>query len=429
MTAARSDPAAGLCRDCLADVPAGARRCPSCRRGRVLFHPRLGDLSIAHIDCDAFFAAVEKRDNPALADKPVIIGGGRRGVVSTACYIARISGVRSAMPMFKALKACPNAVVIKPDMARYAAAARDIRTRMEALTPLIEPLSLDEAFLDLTGTERLHGGVPARLLARLALEIERDVGITVSVGLSGNKFLAKLASEFDKPRGFFVLDPQEAPEILKDRPVTAIFGVGKAFAAALARDGITHIRHLQNAQEEDLWRRHGSMGRRLWWLARGIDERPVRPDRAVKSISGETTFDTDVEATDALRARLWPLCEKVSMRSKIKGLAGRVVTLKLKTAAFATRTRRTTLLRPTQMAHTLFEAAAPLLEREADGTRFRLIGVGLSDLVPADRGDGPDLLEPQRVRRDEAERAMDTVRSKFGQDVITTGRGLNGRRR
>ncbi len=419
-----SPPQDGLCRDCLALVPPDTAVCPACRGRRIAAHPDLWTLSIAHLDCDAFFAAVEKRDNPALAGKPVIVGGGRRGVVSTACYIARLSGVRSAMPMFKALKACPNAVVVKPDMARYRVAAQDIRKRMEALTPLVEPLSLDEAFLDLTGTERLHGAPPALLLAKLARDIEREVGITVSVGLAPNKFLAKLASDFDKPRGFTVIGRDEARDLLADRPVTVIFGVGAAQAKALARDGITLMRHLQAADPDELMRRHGPWGRRLWSLSRGLDDRPVRAGQAVKSISSETTFDTDLATLEILQARLWALCEKVSARSKDKGLAGTVITLKLKTADFATRTRRITRSQPTQLAHTVFEAAAPLLKAEADGTRFRLIGIGLSGLVDAALGDPPDLLEPDRDRRSEAERAIDRVRGKFGSNMIGTGRSL-----
>ncbi len=420
MTAARE----GLCRDCLHRVAPDLAACPRCRRRRVLRHPELWSLSIAHLDCDAFYASVEKRDDPSLSDKPVIIGGGRRGVVSTACYIARMSGVRSAMPMFKALKACPNAVVIRPDMAKYVAVAREIRMRMEALTPLVEPLSLDEAFLDLTGTQRLHGAPPAVLLADLAGAIEREIGITVSIGLSFNKFLAKLGSDLDKPRGFSIIGRDEAPGFLAERPVTAIFGVGKAFAKALAKDGITHIRHLQAASEADMIRRHGTAGRRLWHLARAQDDRPVRPHRAAKNISSETTFETDLRDGQELAKKLWALCEKVSARTKEKQLAGRVVTLKLKTADFETRTRRVTLDRPTQLAHVLFDQAAPLLEGEATGVAFRLIGVGLSGLVDGAEADLPDLLEPDVDRQAQAERAIDSVRDKFGSGAIRKGRSL-----
>ena len=198
-----------LCRDCLeifaedhdavskARAGAGHDRCPNCDSPRLVRHPELGHLAIAHIDCDAFYASVEKRDNPDLRDKPVIVGGGRRGVVSAACYVARMYGIHSAMPMFKALKACPDAVVIRPNMAKYSTIGKQIRERMEALTPLVEPLSIDEAFLDLSGTEALHHGWPARSLARLVKSIEEDIGLTASIGLSFNKFLAKIASDLD----------------------------------------------------------------------------------------------------------------------------------------------------------------------------------------------------------------------------------------
>ena len=187
---------ANLCRDCLKELPA-VSRCLACGSPRVLSHPELMDLTIAHMDCDAFYASVEKRDNPELAGKPVIIGGGRRGVVSTACYVARIRGVRSAMPMFQALKLCPDAVIIKPRMAAYVEASRAIREMMEELTPAIEPLSLDEAFLDMTGTARLHGAPPAVMLARLVRRMKTELGLTGSIGLSHNKFLAKVASDLD----------------------------------------------------------------------------------------------------------------------------------------------------------------------------------------------------------------------------------------
>jgi len=192
-----------LCRDCTAlHDDANLRRCPACKSPRLVRHDEIASLSMAHIDCDAFYAAIEKRDNPAIADKPVIVGGGKRGVVSTACYVARTFGVKSAMPMFKALAACPNAVVVRPDMQKYALVGRQVRQLMLETTPLVEPLSLDEAFLDLTGTDRLHRCSPAQTLARLAKRIEDELAITVSVGLSFNKFLAKVASELDKPRGF-----------------------------------------------------------------------------------------------------------------------------------------------------------------------------------------------------------------------------------
>ena len=210
-----------LCRDCLSEI-APARRCSACGSPRISSHPELFDLSIAHMDCDAFYASVEKRDNPALNGKPVIIGGGRRGVVSTACYIARIKGVRSAMPMFQALKLCPEAIIIKPRMDAYVEASRAIRAMMEELTPALQPLSLDEAFLDMTGTTKLHGAPPAVMLARLVRRMKVELGLTGSIGLSHNKFLAKVASDLDKPHGFSVIGKEETQRFLNDKPVSMI---------------------------------------------------------------------------------------------------------------------------------------------------------------------------------------------------------------
>ncbi|MBV8575387.1 MAG: DNA polymerase IV, partial [Acetobacteraceae bacterium] len=283
-----------FCRDCLADLEARARRCGTCGSPRLVRHRALATLALAHIDCDAFYATVEKRDNPEIADKPVIIGGGKRGVVSAACYIARTFGVRSAMPMFKALVLCPQAVVIPPDMAKYVRVGREVRRAMQALTPLVEPLSIDEAFLDLSGTERVHGMIPAKVLARFAREVERDIGITVSVGLSCNKFLAKVASDLDKPRGFAVLDQDEARTLLADKPVGFIFGVGPATQERLANRGFRIIADLQRADEIELMKQFPTEGRRLWRLARGIDDRRVEADRGAKTISAETTFETDI---------------------------------------------------------------------------------------------------------------------------------------
>ncbi len=332
-----------LCRDCLGWSEGGGRqRCLSCGSPRTLRHAELTALAVAHVDCDAFYAAVEKRDDPSLRDKPVIVGGGRRGVVSTACYIARTFGVRSAMPMFKALSACPHAVVIKPDMEKYAIAGRRVREMMRALTPLVEPLSIDEAFLDLTGTSRVHGAAPAAVLARFARDVEREVGITVSIGLSHNKFLAKVASDLDKPKGFSIIGKAETLDFLAPRPVGVIWGVGKAMQERLARDGIRTIADLRLRQESDLFRAHGAEGGRLYRLARGIDTRPVKPERETKSVSAETTFNEDIRDFEQLLPILWDLAEKVHRRLKAQELAGVTVTLKLKTADFRTITRSRT---------------------------------------------------------------------------------------
>lgn len=353
----------GFCRDCLTRQAEGARRCRSCGSPRLVYHSELYDLSIAHIDCDAFYASVEKRDNPELIDKPVIIGGGKRGVVSTACYVARIHGVRSAMPMFKALEACPQAVVIKPDMEKYSRVGREIRAMMEELTPLVQPISIDEAFLDLRGTELLHHDPPARVLARLARRIEQEIGITVSVGLSYCKFLAKVASDLQKPRGFSVIGEAEALTFLADKPVTMIWGVGKAFATTLQADGIRTIGQLQVMDESDLMRRYGSMGQRLARLSRGIDERTVHPNDPAKSVSAETTFFDDIHRLDDLVVHLRALSEKVAWRLKRHEIAGQTVVLKLKTADFKLRTRNRRLDDPTQLADRIFRTGMSLLER------------------------------------------------------------------
>ncbi len=412
---------AGFCRDCLADAEVSGPRCRACGSPRIARHPRLDALSVAHVDCDAFYAAIEKRDDPSLADKPLIIGGGKRGVVATACYIARTYGVRSAMPMFEARRLCPHAVVVKPDMAKYVAVGREVRRLMLELTPLVEPLSIDEAFLDLAGTERLHGRSPARSLAAFARQVETALGITVSIGLSGNKFLAKIASDLDKPRGFSVLAPEEATAFLAPKPVRFIWGVGKASEERLKRDGFATIADLQRADEADLIRRYGAEGQRLWRLTRGLDARDVTPEREAKTISAETTFDTDIAAFDTLARRLWLLCEKVSARLKAAELAGSTITLKLKTADFRLRTRAHTLSEPTARADDIFNVGRELLRREADGARFRLLGIGVSRFAEAGEPRMPDLLATKTHRLGDAEPAIDKLRARFGHDAIVRG--------
>lgn len=416
-----NDPTYGFCRDCLTLRGRAARRCESCGSPRLAAHPELYRLTLAHIDCDAFYAAIEKRDNPDLLDKPVIVGGGRRGVVSTACYIARIRGVRSAMPMFKALEACPDAVVIKPNMEKYVRVGRQVRAMMQALTPLVEPISIDEAFLDLAGTERLHGMPPALVLARFARQVEREIGITVSAGLSYCKFLAKVASDLDKPRGFSVIGEAEALSFLAPQPVTLIWGVGKAFASVLERDGIRTIAQLQKMDQAELMRRYGSMGNRLYHLSRGEDVRAVHSDRETKSVSAETTFNDDLSSGQDLVPILRALSEKVSARLKKSGIAGRTVVLKLKTADFRIRTRNRQLADPTRLADRIFSVGRELLAKETDGTRYRLIGIGVSDLTDDGRADPPDLIDPQAAKRAKAEVAVDALRGKFGRLAVETG--------
>ena len=413
-----------LCRDCLNQFDAGAR-CPACQSPRVKSHPELFDLSIAHMDCDAFYASVEKRDNPELRDKPVIIGGGKRGVVSTACYIARIKGVHSAMPMFQALKLCPEAVVVKPRMSVYVEASRAIRAMMDELTPSIEPLSLDEAFLDLTGTQKLHGAPPAVMLARLVNRMQDELGLTGSIGLSHNKFLAKVASDLDKPRGYSVIGKAETDAFLRDRPVSLIWGVGQAMQASLEKAGIRTFADLLRWERKDLGARFGSMGDRLYFLARGQDRRRVSANAPMKSISHETTFFDDASDAEILDGHIWRLSEKVSDRAKARGLAGRIVTLKLKRANHSLLTKRTSLRDATQMADRIYRTARALYEQVGDQGPYRLIGVGISDITPEDEADlTGDLLDPQAVARTRAERAADKIKEKFGPDAILKGRSL-----
>jgi DNA polymerase-4 len=416
----------GFCRDCLSD--AAEVPCPTCGSTRILTHPELDSLTIAHLDCDAFYAAIEKRDDPSLKDKPLLVGGETRGVVSTCCYIARQYGVRSAMPMFQARKLCPHAVVLKPRHAYYSQVARQIRGMMQALTPLVEPLSLDEAYLDLSGTTRIHHRSPAKTMAALQAKIEREIGITVSVGLSGNKFLAKLASELDKPRGFAVIGMTEARSFLRDKKVGLMRGAGKVMQARLERDGITTIGQLQDADPKTLTARYGATGLWLHRMANAQDSRRVDPEGETKTISSETTFDKDLSAYAELESVLWRQAERVSDRAKKQGLGGRTVVLKLKTADFRLRTRSTSLDAPTQLADRIFRAARAALKREANGTRFRLLGVGLSNLAPAAGADPSSLIDPEADKRAAAERAMDKIRAKFGGGAVGKGRSLRGKR-
>ncbi len=380
-----------LCRDCAQIIPAGPM-CPVCGSARLASHPELFDLDIAHIDCDAFYASVEKRDDPSLRDKPLIVGHpGGRGVVTTACYIARRFGPRSAMPMFKALEMCPHAVVIAPNMAKYKAVSQAIRTLMLKATPQVEPLSLDEAYLDLSPEMRLIDRPPVMILARLARAIERDVGVTVSIGLSYNKSLAKLASDRDKPRGLSVIGRAEAKSILAPLPVGAIHGIGRATAQRLEADGITTVAQLQAMSEAALVARMGKFGRALAERVHGIDNRRILPDRPLKSVSVENTFTRDQRALPAMAEELRDLTEKLVIRLQRAGVGGSTVVLKLKTGDFKSLSRQIRLPYPTQRFETLLEQGMTLLKREADGRAFRLIGIGVSELAPATEVDPPDL--------------------------------------
>ena len=413
---------APFCRDCLTPAASPlAERCPACGSPRLLRHRERDSLAIAHVDCDAFFAAVEKRDDPSLADKPVIIGGRKRGVVSTACYVARTYGVRSAMPMFQALKLCPHATVIKPNGEKYSKAGREVRQLMRELTPLVEPVSIDEAFLDLTGTERLHHGSPALTLARFAHKVEKEIGISISVGLSYNKFLAKIASDLQKPRGFSIIGREDAVDFLADKPVGIIPGIGASAQNRLAKVGVTQIVHLREVSLKTLFEALGRDAQRLSRLAWGEDRRSVTPERETKSVSAETTFESDLRSFEDLEPILWRLSEKVSRRLKASGLAGRSVTLKLKDKDFRLLTRTRSGLAPTQLAARLFDPARQLLKASCDGTAFRLIGIGAADLCDAADADKGDLADQSVVRQAHMEAAIDKIRDKFGAGAVLKG--------
>ncbi|WP_310619502.1 DNA polymerase IV [Flexibacterium corallicola] len=417
-----------LCRDCSHRENTSHSRCPKCGSPRLLQHEELDELHIAHIDCDAFYASVEKRDDPSLQDKPVIIGGGKRGVVATCCYIARMYGVHSAMPMFKALEACPQAVVITPRMSLYASIGKDIRKRMQALTPLVEPLSIDEAFLDLGGTERLHMATPAEVLVKFVRDVEREIGISVSVGLAANKFLAKIASDLDKPRGFSVIGAGEAKSFLASQSTKIIWGVGAVMQKKLAADGIKTVGELQKRDPLDLAKKYGAMGLRLSKLCQGEDERSVVLPQRAKSISNEITFNQDLSSYEELRKVLWQLSDKVSHRAKSANLAGRSVTLKLKNENFKSITRSKHLESPTQLADRIFKVGNRLLENVLDGKqRFRLIGIGIGDLCSDELADPVDLVDEKAFRQAKAERAMDSLREKFGDSSVLRGIGLSAK--
>jgi DNA polymerase-4 len=378
------------------------------------------------MDCDAFYASVEKRDRPELRDQPVIVGGGVRGVVTTCCYIARISGVRSAMPMFKARALCPQAVIVKPDFAKYRAESKRILGMAAELTPLIQPLSLDEAWMDLSGTDRLHGAPPVVTLARLQARIEAETGLTVSIGLAANKFLAKIASDLDKPRGFSLIGQAEAEAFLAPRPVAILPGVGPATVKALAAEGFTTVGDIARADLKTLAQRLGSHGLRLAELSHGRDTRRVDPGEERKGISAETTFNHDLAKLADLEERLAPLCERVGRQARAAGMAGRVVTLKLKGPDFRIVTRRRALPVPTQTGKTLFAVGRELLAREATGKSFRLIGIGISELIESQAVES-DFFAGEERRALQNERVADAIRAKFGAQAVTSGRALRAK--
>jgi DNA polymerase-4 len=408
-----------LCRDC--GLYSSTNKCSGCNSLNIISHEEIKILNIAHIDCDSFFCSVEKRDNPEIRNKPVIVGGGKRGVVSAACYNARIYGVRSAMPMYQALKLCPSAVVITGNIQKYKKVGLLIKSMMQELTPLVEPLSIDEAFLDLKGTKKIHKMDPCQVLVRLQNNIINEVGITVSVGLSYNKFLAKTASDLNKPNGFAIIGKNEAINFLSEKPVSFIYGVGPSFENKLKQVGINKISDIRTWTDKEMFIKFGESGLRIAKLARAEDKRPVKSHKKRKSISSETTFNNDISSLDTLSDILWKVSLATADRSKSLNLAGYTITLKLKTSNFKTITRRRTLPQGTQLADTIFNTCLPLLEGEAKGQKFRLIGVSISSLSKP-LGDHGFLLDPMALKRGKAERVTDSIRSKFGRNSLIKGR-------
>ena len=385
--------APAVCRDCAAAVCGEPRRCPSCGSRRLFRHGELHDLPIGHIDCDSFYTTVEKRDRPELATRPVIVGGEGRGVVAACCYIARMSGVRSAMPIAQAKERCPEAVILAPEFAKYRAVGHRARTIMQAFTPAIEPISLDEAYLDLTGIEARLAISPAQALVEIVRRFEAELRITASIGLSYNKLLAKIASDLDKPRGFAAIGRAEAVAFLALRPVAILWGVGPALAKRLTDDGIRTVGDLNGRDEVWLVRRYGAMGRQLYRYARGEDPRRVAPEAPTRSVSAEDTFEWPTADLVALRRELRRLCGKVEERMSREKVLGRSLVLKLMTADFQLLTRSRRIDPPTRSAEALFVGALRLLERETDGRQFRLLGVGCSEIVPEETNPQPDLFQ------------------------------------
>lgn len=413
-----------FCRDCSKEFQGNGMNetCKNCGSPRIVSHQELHILNIAHIDCDAFYASIEKRDNPELNSKPLIIGGGKRGVVSTCCYIARTFGVRSAMPMFKANKLCPNAIVLPPNMKKYSDVSKEIRLIFDELTPSVEPISIDEAFLDLSGTLKLHGRSPALTLNKATKKIEDEIGITVSIGLSYNKFLAKLASDLNKPNGFSIIGQKEAKLFLSKQPINKIWGVGKILNAKMKRAGITQIGQLQKMELKKLINDYGSMGERLYYFSRGDDSRSVKREHKVKSISNETTLEKDDGRYEYLKKILWSLCEKVSKRLKDQHLSAKTIGIKLKTSNFRTVSRSVSLDSPTQMAEIIYQHGKKLLKKECNGLEYRLIGISTSKFLDEKFSDIPDMLDPEKETKIKTEKAIDKIREKFGKDIINKGR-------
>jgi nucleotidyltransferase/DNA polymerase involved in DNA repair len=377
--------------------------------------------AILHVDMDAFYASVEQRDNPDLRGKPVIVGAGprERGVVSAASYEARKFGVHSAMPSRTACKLCPQGIFVRPDMKKYAQVSKQIMTILGTFTPFVQPVSVDEAFMDVTGSTKKFGD-PLTIAKRIKAEIHAQTGLTASVGVAPNKFLAKLASDLNKPDGLTVITEANKVEMLAPLPVSKIWGVGKVTEMRLQELGIRTIGDLQRFPLDELRHRFGNTAEHLRALAMGEDDREVVTDEETKSISSEQTFDVDTADLDQIKKCLLEQCEEVGLRLRGEKVAARTVLLKLRYADFTTLTRRRTLPQPTQDEMMLYEVAGQLLVAEGiEGKRIRLIGVGASNLVPP--GLQGDLFDLDPEKRARVNKVVDDLRARLGPKAVRRG--------
>ncbi len=382
-------------------------------------------MKILHLDMDAFYASVEVLDDPALAGKSVIVGGdARRGVVTSASYEARRYGIHSAQPIAEAKRLCPGGIFLPVRMARYREVSREIFAIFHRFTPLVEPLSIDEAFLDVTGSVRLFG--PAEQIARRIKETVRaETGLTVSAGVAATKFVAKIASDLGKPDGLVVVPASETQAFLDPLPITRLWGVGKATSRVLERLGVATIGALRRLPLARLRRELGTHGVQLHLLARGIDPRRVEPRRPVKSLGREETFPEDITDRGPLERELLALAVRVGRRARAHGLAGHTVVLKVKYGDFTLVTRSTTLAEATDDTSVIHRACRQLLEKTEAGRRpVRLLGLYLSRLVPAGAGSPSPLLEEgaeARRRQQRLHQALDRLAERFGERTVLPG--------